>query len=94
MATYLPTPAHVSDTYVTGRGAAWFAFAMTLALMLAYSLRLSAVAVLAVAAYGVLRWTLMRALRASTEEALVHEARQLRQGARPVRRFLLQVQEK
>ncbi|HPO18028.1 MAG TPA: MFS transporter [Rubrivivax sp.] len=34
MATYLPTPANASDTYVTGRGAAWFAFAMTLALML------------------------------------------------------------
>ena len=49
---------------------------LTLALMLAYSWRLSAVAVLAVAAYGALRWALMRALRASTEEALVHEARQ------------------
>ena len=34
MATYLPTSGHASDTYVTGRGAAWFAFGMTLALML------------------------------------------------------------
>ena len=34
MATYLPTSANASDTYVTGRGAAWFAFAMTLTLML------------------------------------------------------------
>jgi MFS family permease len=34
VATYLPSSANASDTYVTGRGAAWFAFAMTLALML------------------------------------------------------------
>ena len=34
MATYLPTSADASDSYVTGRGAAWFAFAMTLTLML------------------------------------------------------------
>lgn len=34
MATYLPTSAQASDSYVTGRGAAWFAFAMTLSLML------------------------------------------------------------
>ena len=32
MATYLPTSANASDSYVTGRGAAWFAFAMTLTL--------------------------------------------------------------
>lgn len=34
MATYLPPSANAPDTYLTGRGAAWFAFAMTLALML------------------------------------------------------------
>ena len=34
MATYLPTSTNASDTYVTGRGPAWFAFAMTLTLML------------------------------------------------------------
>jgi MFS family permease len=34
MATYLPASANAPDSYVTGRGPAWFAFAMTLALML------------------------------------------------------------
>ena len=49
---------------------------LTLAMMAVYSLRLTAVALVAVAAYGLLRWAFMRPLREATEEALVHEARQ------------------
>ena len=49
---------------------------LTLAMMALYSLRLTAVALAAVAAYGLLRWAFMRPLRGATEEALVHEARQ------------------
>jgi ATP-binding cassette subfamily B protein RaxB len=49
---------------------------LTLAMMAVYSLRLTAVALAAVALYGALRWAMMRPLRSATEEALVHEARQ------------------
>jgi ATP-binding cassette subfamily B protein RaxB len=49
---------------------------LTLVMMLVYSPRLTAVALLAVAAYALLRMALMRPLRNATEEALVHEARQ------------------
>jgi len=49
---------------------------LTLAMMLAYSLRLTAVALAAVAAYGALRRVFFRPLREASEEALVFEARQ------------------
>lgn len=49
---------------------------LTLVMMAVYSLKLAAVAVAAVALYGLLRALAMRPLRAATEEALVHEARQ------------------
>ncbi|MFO1292439.1 MAG: peptidase domain-containing ABC transporter [Rubrivivax sp.] len=49
---------------------------LTLAMMLAYSALLSAVALAAVAAYGALRWAFFRPLREASEEALVFEARQ------------------
>jgi ATP-binding cassette subfamily B protein RaxB len=49
---------------------------LTLAMMALYSLRLTAIALLAVAVYGLLRWAFMRPLRAYTEEQLIHEARQ------------------
>nr|WP_231741462.1 peptidase domain-containing ABC transporter [Paucibacter sp. KCTC 42545] len=49
---------------------------LTLAMMWVYSPRLSAVAMLAVAAYAGLRWAFFRPLREASEEALVHEARQ------------------
>ncbi|MFT3818582.1 MAG: peptidase domain-containing ABC transporter [Rubrivivax sp.] len=49
---------------------------LTLAMMAVYSLRLTAVALLAVLAYGGLRWLFLGPLRLSTEEALVNEARQ------------------
>ncbi|MFO1326375.1 MAG: peptidase domain-containing ABC transporter [Rubrivivax sp.] len=49
---------------------------LTLGMMAIYSGRLTAVALAAVAVYGLLRWAFMRPLRAATEEALVHEARQ------------------
>ena len=49
---------------------------LTLAMMLVYSLRLSAVALAAVGAYALLRWAFFRPLRNATEEALVHEAKQ------------------
>ncbi|CAN5184102.1 peptidase domain-containing ABC transporter [soil metagenome] len=49
---------------------------ITLAMMWIYSPLLSAVALLAVAAYGLLRWAFFRPLREASEEALVHEARQ------------------
>ncbi|MDP1690565.1 MAG: peptidase domain-containing ABC transporter [Burkholderiaceae bacterium] len=48
----------------------------TLAMMLFYSLTLTAVVLGAVAAYAALRWAFFRPLREATEEALVHEARQ------------------
>ena len=49
---------------------------ITLAMMLIYSPRLTAVATLAVGGYALLRWALFRPLREATEETLVHEARQ------------------
>jgi ATP-binding cassette, subfamily B, bacterial CvaB/MchF/RaxB len=49
---------------------------LTLAMMLFYSPGLTAVAVLAVALYGALRWALYRPQRERHEEALVFEARQ------------------
>ncbi|MES2957213.1 MAG: peptidase domain-containing ABC transporter [Pseudomonadota bacterium] len=48
----------------------------TLAMLLFYSLTLTAVVLAAVAAYAALRWAFFRPLREATEEALVHEARQ------------------
>jgi len=48
----------------------------TLAMMFFYSATLTAVALAAVAAYGVLRWAFFRPLRQATEETLVHEAQQ------------------
>ena len=48
----------------------------TLAMMLFYSLTLTAVVLGAVAAYALLRWAFFRPLREATEEALVLEARQ------------------
>jgi ATP-binding cassette subfamily B protein RaxB len=49
---------------------------VTLAMMLVYSPRLTAVAALAVCGYGLLRWAMFRPLREATEETLIHEARQ------------------
>ncbi|MDM4768471.1 peptidase domain-containing ABC transporter [Pelomonas sp. SE-A7] len=49
---------------------------LTLAMMWLYSPRLSGLALLAVAGYGLLRWAFYRPLREATEEALIHEARQ------------------
>ncbi|MDC8786548.1 peptidase domain-containing ABC transporter [Roseateles koreensis] len=49
---------------------------VTLAMMAVYSLRLSAVALGAVACYALLRWSFFKPLREASEEALVHEARQ------------------
>jgi ATP-binding cassette subfamily B protein RaxB len=49
---------------------------LTLAMMAALQPALTAVALAAVAVYGLLRWAFMRPLREATEEALVHEARQ------------------
>jgi len=49
---------------------------ITLAMMWIYSPLLSAVALLAVGAYGLLRWAFFGPLREASEEALVHEARQ------------------
>ena len=48
---------------------------LTLALMVAYSPLLAAVALAAVLGYGGLRWALARPMRAAAEEALVHDAR-------------------
>jgi ATP-binding cassette subfamily B protein RaxB len=48
---------------------------VTLAVMLVYSTRLSAIALGAVAAYALLRWAFFRPLRDATEEALVHDAK-------------------
>ena len=49
---------------------------LTLAMMAIYSLRLSAVALLAVAGYAALRWAFFKPLREASQEQLVHEARQ------------------
>jgi ATP-binding cassette subfamily B protein RaxB len=49
---------------------------ITLAMMLVYSPRLTAVAALAVGGYALLRWAMFRPLREATEETLIHEARQ------------------
>jgi ATP-binding cassette subfamily B protein RaxB len=48
----------------------------TLAMMAFYSLKLTAIALAAVAAYALLRWGFFRPLRQATEETLVHEAQQ------------------
>ena len=48
----------------------------TLAMLLFYSVALTAIVLAAVAAYAALRWAFFRPLRDATEEALVHEARQ------------------
>ena len=48
----------------------------TLAMMLVYSSALTAVAVGAVALYGLLRWAFYQPLRRATEEHIVHSARQ------------------
>ena len=48
----------------------------TLAMLLFYSVTLTAVVLGTVAAYAALRWAFFRPLREATEEALVHEARQ------------------
>jgi len=49
---------------------------LTLAMMAVYSPRLSAIALLAVAGYGALRWAFFKPLREASQEQLVHEARQ------------------
>ncbi len=49
---------------------------ITLAMMLIYSPRLSAVALLAVGGYALLRWAFFKPLREASEEALVFEAKQ------------------
>ena len=48
----------------------------TLAMMLFYSVTLTAIVLAAVAAYAGLRWAFFRPQRQATEEALVHEAQQ------------------
>ena len=48
---------------------------VTLAMMWVYSGTLTAIALGAVAAYGLLRWALFRPLREATEEAIVHDAK-------------------
>lgn len=47
----------------------------TLAMMAAYSGRLTAIVLAAVAVYALLRWAFFRPLREATEESLVHESR-------------------
>jgi ATP-binding cassette, subfamily B, bacterial CvaB/MchF/RaxB len=47
----------------------------TLAMMMVYSMTLTAIAIGAVAAYAGLRWAFFRPLREATEEALVHDAK-------------------
>lgn len=65
----------------------------TLALMLTYSPRLSAVAATAVGAYVLLRWAIYRALKAATAEQIIHAAKQQShfmesvRGAQTVRLF-------
>jgi ATP-binding cassette subfamily B protein RaxB len=49
---------------------------LTLVLMAFYSLTLTAVALVAVVLYGLLRWALFRPLREVSEEALIFESRQ------------------
>ena len=49
---------------------------LTLVMMWLYSVRLTLVALAAVAAYALLRWAFFRPLRAASEEALVFEANQ------------------
>ena len=49
---------------------------LTLTMMAAYSLKLTAVALAAVVLYGLLRWAFFRPLREASEEALVFEAKQ------------------
>ena len=48
----------------------------TLAMMLVYSPALTAIAIAAVCAYGVLRWTFYEPLKRATEEHIVHSAKQ------------------
>ena len=48
---------------------------VTLAMMAAYSPLLSAIALGAVALYGLLRWAFLRPLREATEELIVHDAK-------------------
>jgi ATP-binding cassette, subfamily B, bacterial CvaB/MchF/RaxB len=48
----------------------------TLAMMLVYSVALTAVAITAVGLYGMLRWTFYDPLRRATEEHIVHSAKQ------------------
>lgn len=48
---------------------------LTLAMMLVYSAKLTLVALVAVAVYGLLRWAFFRPLRVATEEALVHDSK-------------------
>jgi ATP-binding cassette, subfamily B, bacterial CvaB/MchF/RaxB len=48
----------------------------TLAMMLVYSVSLTAVALAAVAIYGLLRWAFYEPLRRATEEHIVHSAKQ------------------
>jgi ATP-binding cassette subfamily B protein RaxB len=48
----------------------------TLAVMLFYSVTLTAIVLAAVGAYALLRWAFFRPLRQATEETLVHEAQQ------------------
>jgi len=50
--------------------------AATLAMMVVYSAVLAAVAIAAVACYGVLRWMFYQPLRRATEEQIVHSAKQ------------------
>jgi ATP-binding cassette subfamily B protein RaxB len=47
---------------------------VTLAMMLVYSPKLSAIVLAAVAVYALLRWALFAPMRRATEEALVHDA--------------------
>ncbi len=49
---------------------------LTLVMMVIYSVKLTLVALGAVALYALLRWAFFRPLRDATEEALVHEAKQ------------------
>jgi ATP-binding cassette subfamily B protein RaxB len=48
----------------------------TLAMMLVYSVALTAVAMMAVVLYGLLRWTFYQPLRRATEEHIIHSAKQ------------------
>src|SRR5438034_2115321 len=48
----------------------------TLAMMLVYSVMLAAIAMSAVAVYGILRWAFYEPLRRATEEHIVHTAKQ------------------